>query len=53
LAGPPLFAAGVLVPDPRRTRRITRPTLPVVGIALTVLTISGTFALVDAVATIA
>ncbi|HKN80096.1 MAG TPA: hypothetical protein VJZ98_02040 [Actinomycetota bacterium] len=47
-------AAGLLLLDPRRTRRITRPTLRVVGaIALTLLTISGTFALVDAVTTIA
>jgi hypothetical protein len=54
LAGLLLCAAGLLVPDPHRTRRITRPTPRVVGaIALALLTISGTFALVDGVATIA
>ena len=48
-----LCAAGLIVLDPRRTRPITRPTLRVAGaIALSLLTISGTVALFDAVTTI-
>jgi hypothetical protein len=43
-----VFVAGLL--DPHRTRPITRPTLRVAGaIALSLLAISGTVALVDAV----
>jgi len=46
-------AAGLIVLDPRRTRPITRPALRVVGAtALSLLAISGTVALVDAVTTI-
>jgi hypothetical protein len=49
-----LCAAGLLALDPRRTRRITWPTLRVAGaIALSLVAISGTVALVDAVTTIA
>ncbi len=48
-----LCAAGLILLDPHRTRPITRPTLRVAGaIALSLLTISGTVALVDAVTTI-
>ena len=48
-----LCAAGLLVPDPQRTRPVTRPVLRVTGaIALGLLTISGTVGLVDAVTTI-
>jgi hypothetical protein len=47
-------AAGLALIDPRRARPITRPTLRVVGaIALVIVTVSGTFDLLDAVATIA
>ncbi len=46
-------AAGRVVLDPHRTRPITRPALRIAGaIALSLLTISGTVALVDAVTTI-
>jgi hypothetical protein len=46
-------AVGLVVLDPHRTRPVTRPTLRVAGaIALSLLTISGTVALVDAVTTI-
>ncbi|HEU5225567.1 MAG TPA: hypothetical protein VFV29_07180 [Actinomycetota bacterium] len=48
-----LCSAGLVLLDPHRTRPITRPTLRVAGaIALSLLAISGTVALVDAVATI-
>jgi hypothetical protein len=47
-------AAGLALIDPRRARPITRPALRVVGaIALVILTVSGTFDLLDAVTTIA
>jgi hypothetical protein len=47
-------AAGLGLIDPRRARPITRPTLRVVGaIALVIVTMSGTFDLLDAVTTIA
>jgi hypothetical protein len=46
-------AAGLIVLGPRRTRPITRPALRIAGaIALSLLTISGTVGLVDAVTTI-
>jgi hypothetical protein len=48
-----LCSAGLLLLDPHRTRPITRPTLRIAGaIALSLLAISGTVALVDATATI-
>jgi hypothetical protein len=48
-----LCAAGLILLDPHRTRPVTRPTLRVAGaIALSLLTISGTVGLVDAVTTI-
>ena len=48
-----LCSAGLVLLDPHRTRPITRPTLRVAGaIALSLLAISGTVALVDAVRTI-
>src|SRR4030095_6335390 len=48
-----LCSAGLDLLDPYRTRPITRPTLRIAGaIALSLLAISGTVALVDAVATI-
>jgi hypothetical protein len=48
-----LCSAGLVLLDPHRTRPITRPTLRIAGaIALSLLAISGTVALVDAVATI-
>ena len=48
-----LCAAGLILLDPHRTRPVTRPTLRVAGaIALTLLTISGTVGLVDAMTTI-
>jgi hypothetical protein len=48
-----LCSAGLLLLDPHRTRPITRPTLRIAGaIALSLLAISGTVALVDAVSTI-
>ncbi len=47
-----LCSAGLVVLDPRRTRPITRPTLRVAGAtAFSLLAISGTVALVDAVTT--
>jgi hypothetical protein len=48
-----LCSAGLVLLDPHRTRPITRPTLRIAGaIALSLLAISGTVALVDAVSTI-
>jgi lysylphosphatidylglycerol synthetase-like protein (DUF2156 family) len=48
-----LCSAGLVLLDPHRTRPITRPTLRIAGaIALSLLAISGTVGLVDAVATI-
>ena len=48
-----LCSAGLVLLDPHRTRPITRPTLRVAGaIALSLLAISGTVALVEAVRTI-
>jgi hypothetical protein len=48
-----LCSAGLALLDPHRTRPITRPTLRIAGaIALSLLAISATVALVDAVATI-
>lgn len=47
-----LCSAGLVVLDPHRTRPITRPTLRVAGAtAFSLLAISGTVALVDAVTT--
>jgi hypothetical protein len=46
-------ATGLLVLDPLRTRPITRPALKIVGaVSLSLVTISGTVGLVDAVTTI-
>jgi lysylphosphatidylglycerol synthetase-like protein (DUF2156 family) len=46
-------AAGLLILDPHRTRLITRPALKVTGaVALTLVAVSGTLGLVDAVTTI-